>query len=329
MSEHIILFVAGFILGALIIGIIYWQFNINKGPEKIQNVIKNFLEELKLNQGKVEQQFTEFTNAGTELNKSAQNMQNIFLKGGAERIGKIGEWQLKNILEKMELRQNEEYHLEKAYYDTENKRYILDAIIHLPGKRDVIIDSKVSLSGWEEYVNAENEEEKISGLENHIKLVRDKISSLSEKKYQNLKGINTIDAVLMFMPNEFMFSVISKNDKNLKKSIIDEALEKKIIPVGPISLYAYLSIIVNAWANFKQNKDTQKIIESFRDVYDHMANVYDSFEGASESINKAHDFMKTAEKRATVVTRKLSNYKKEFNISTNKELPDSAKESKE
>ena len=53
MSEHIILFVAGFILGALIIGIIYWQFNINKGPEKIQNVIKNFLEELKLNQGKV------------------------------------------------------------------------------------------------------------------------------------------------------------------------------------------------------------------------------------------------------------------------------------
>ena len=72
--------------------IIYWQFNINKGPEKIQNVIKNFLEELKLNQGKVEQQFTEFTNAGTELNKSAQNMQNIFLKGGAERIGKIGEW---------------------------------------------------------------------------------------------------------------------------------------------------------------------------------------------------------------------------------------------
>ena len=329
MSEQIILFVAGFTLGALIVGIIYWQFNVSKGPAKIKENIDNFLSDLKLNQGKIDEQFTNFTNAGTELNKSAQNMQNIFLKGGSERIGKIGEWQLKNILEKMELRPDEEYHLEKAYYDVDNTKYILDAIIHLPGNRDVIIDSKVSLSGWEEYVNAENEEEKKFGLENHIKLVRDKISSLSEKKYQNLKGINTIDAILMFMPNEFMFSVISKNDKKLKKSIIDEALEKKIIPVGPISLYAYLSIIVNAWANFKQNKDTQKIIESFRDVYDHMSNVYDSFEDANESINKAQGFMITAGKRTKVVTKKLSNYRDKFNIPTNKELPDSAKESKE
>ena len=329
MSEQIILFVAGFVLGALIVGIIYWQFNVSKGPAKIQKNINDFLDDLKLNQGKVEEQFTNFTNAGTELNRSAQNMQNIFLKGGSERIGKIGEWQLKNILEKMELRPDEEYHLEKAYYDAENTRYILDAIIHLPGNRDVIIDSKVSLSGWEEYVNAENEEEKISGLENHIKLVREKISSLSEKKYQNLKGINTIDAVLMFMPNEFMFSVISKNDKKLKKSIIDEALEKKIIPVGPISLYAYLSIIVNTWANFKQNKDTKKIIESFADVYDHMANVYGSFTDANKNIKNAQEFMKIAEKRAIAVTKKLSNYRDEFNIPTNKELPDSAKESKE
>ena len=329
MSEQIILFVAGFVLGALIVGIIYWQFNVSKGPAKIQKNINDFLDDLKLNQGKVEEQFTNFTNAGTELNKSAQNMQNIFLKGGSERIGKIGEWQLKNILEKMELRQNEEYHLEKAYYDAENTRYILDAIIHLPGNRDVIIDSKVSLSGWEEYVNAENEEEKKFGLENHIKLVRSKISSLSEKKYQNLKGINTIDAVLMFMPNEFMFSVISENDKKLKKSIIDEALEKKIIPVGPISLYAYLSIIVNAWANFKQNKDTKKIIESFSDVYDRMTNVYKSFEDAKKNIINAQEFMETAETRTIAVTKKLSNYRDEFNIPTNKELPDSAKESKE
>ena len=101
MSEQIILFVAGFVLGALIVGIIYWQFNVSKGPAKIQKNINDFLDDLKLNQGKVEEQFTNFTNAGTELNKSAQNMQNIFLKGGSERIGKIGEWQLKNILEKM------------------------------------------------------------------------------------------------------------------------------------------------------------------------------------------------------------------------------------
>ncbi len=329
MSEQIILFVAGFTLGALIVGIIYWQFNVSKGPAKIKENIDNFLSDLKINQGKIDEQFTNFTKAGTELNKSAENMQNIFLKGGPERIGKIGEWQLKNILEKMELRPDEEYHLEKAYYDVNNTKYILDAIIHLPGNRDVIIDSKVSLSGWEEYVNAENEEEKKLGLENHIKLVRDKISSLSEKKYQNLKGINTIDAVLMFMPNEFMFSVISKNDKKPKKSIIDEALEKKIIPVGPISLYAYLSIIENAWANFKQNKDTQKIIQSFRDVHDRIVNVHESFEKADKSIKDAQVFMKTFETRVKEVTKKLSNYKEEFNIPTNKKLPDTAKESKE
>ena len=86
---------------------------------------------------------------------------------------------------------------------------------------------------------------------------------------------------------------------------------------------------MNAWANFKQNKDTKKIIESFADVYDHMANVYGAFTDANKNIKNVQEFMKIAEKRAIVVTKKLSNYRDEFNIPTNKELPDSAKESKE
>ena len=204
MFDQIIIFLIGFILGGFIIGIIYWQLNINKGPAKIKVDIDDFIKNLKTSEGETNEKLRAFAEAGTMLTKAAENMQNIFLKGGAERIGKVGEWQLKNILDKMELRENEEYELQKRYYSNDGSSHVLDAIIHLPGRRDVIIDSKVSLSGWEEYVNAENEEEKKSGLENHIKLVRNKISLLSEKKYQNLKGINTIDAVLMFMPNEFM-----------------------------------------------------------------------------------------------------------------------------
>ncbi len=329
MFYQIIFFLIGFVLGGFVIGIIYWQLNINKGPGKIKKDIEDFIDELKINEGKTNQKFIDFTDAGAKLKKEAENMQNIFLRGGAEKIGKVGEWQLKNILDKMELRENQEYELQKRYYANDGSSYVLDAIIHLPGNRDVIIDSKVSLSGWEEYVNAENEEEKKSGLEKHIKLVRDKINDLGGKNYQHLKNINTIDAVLMFMPNEFMFSVISKNDKKIKKSIIDEALDKKIIPVGPISLYAYLNIIENAWANFKQNKDTQKIINSFRDVYDRMANVYESVNNASESIGGAQISMEEARRRTAAVTTKLENYKKEFNISTNKTLPDQAIENKE
>ena len=286
----------------MVVGIIYWQLNINKGPAKIKKDIEAFIDKLKINEGEINQRFVDFTEAGAKLKKEAENMQNIFLKGGAERIGKVAEWQLKNILNKMELRENEEYELQKRFYANDGSSYVLDAIIHLPGNRNVIIDSKVSLSGWEEYVNAENEEEKKSGLEKHIRLVRDKINDLGEKNYQHLKGINTIDAVLMFMPNEFMFSVISKNDKKIKRSIIDEALDQKIIPVGPISLYAYLNIIENVWANFKQNKDTKKIINSFRDVFDRMANVYESVNKASESIENAQKFMVEAEKRTTTVT---------------------------
>ena len=332
MFDQLVFLVIGIVLGGVIIGIIFWLFNIKKlkvDPSSVNQLITNLKTDQAERDGKIQEKLETFSTIGKDMEKEAENMRNIFIRGGPQRIGKVGEWQLKNILDKIELREKEEYEFRKRYQAVDGSTQELDAIVHLPGKRDVIIDSKVSLSGWEEYVNAKNEEEKRVALDKHIKLVRDKIKELSEKKYQQLKGIHTIDAVLMFMPNEFMFSVISEKDKEKSKSIIDEALDKKIIPVGPISLYAYLCIIENAWANFKQNKNTEKIIDSFRDIFDSMANVYDSFYNVTESINKAQENIETAEGRTKKVTTKLENYKKEFNISTNKTLPDHAIENKE
>ena len=319
MFDQLVFLVIGIVLGGVIIGIIFWLFNIKKlkvDPSSVNQLITNLKTDQAERDGIIQEKLETFSSIGKDMEKEAENMRNIFIRGGPQRIGKVGEWQLKNILDKIELREKEEYEFRKRYQAVDGSTQELDVIVHLPGKRDVIIDSKVSLSGWEEYVNAKNEEEKRVALDKHIKLVRDKIKELSEKKYQHLKGIHTIDAVLMFMPNEFMFSVISEKDKEKSKSIIDEALDKKIIPVGPISLYAYLCIIENAWAHFKQNKNTEKIIDSFRDIFDSMANVYDSFNNVSNNIKDAQKNIKTAEDRTTKVTTKLENYKNEFNIST-------------
>ena len=332
MFDQLVFFVIGIVLGGIIIGIILWLINLKKPKSDPFNILKE-ISDLKASQatrdGKIEEKMENFFAIGKELEKESEYLRNTLIQGGSQRIGKMGEFLLKNILDKIGLREKEEYEMRKRYSATDGSTQELDAVVHLPSKRDVIIDAKVSISGWDEYVNAKNEEEKRVALDKHIKLVKDKIKDLSEKNYQQLKGINTIDAVLMFMPNEFMFSVIAERDKEKGKSIIDEALDKKIVPVGPISLYAYLCIIENAWAHFKQNKNTEKIIDSFRDIFDSMANVYDSFNNVSNNIKDAQKNIKTAEDRTTKVTTKLENYKNEFNISTKKTLPNHAIKNKE
>ena len=332
MYEHMIFFSIGIVLGGIIIGIIFWLIALKK-PKSDSIDINKIIGDLKIDQatrdGQIQEKMDTFLTIGKDMESESVYLRNTLIQGGSQKIGKMGEWQLKNILDKIGLREIEEYEIRKRYQTADGTTQELDAIIHLPGKRDVIIDSKVSISGWNEYVNAINEDEKNIALEKHIKLVRDKINNLSEKKYQQLKGINTIDAILMFMPNEFMFSVIAAKDKEKSNSIIDEALDKKIIPVGPISLYAYLCIIENAWAHFKQNKNTEKIINSFRDIFDSMANVYESFNNVSDNIKDAQTNIKTAEERTTRVTTKLENYKNEFNISTRKILPEHAIKNKE
>ena len=124
-------------------------------------------------------------------------------------------------------------------FDTEEGRLEPDVIIHLPGKRDVIVDSKASLKAWNDYVNAKDEQSRKSSLDEHRKSIKRHIDSLSSKNYQHIKELNTLDTVIMFCPNENAISSLG----DISRNMMDYAISKKITLVGPSMLYYALKTV--------------------------------------------------------------------------------------
>ena len=122
-----------------------------------------------------------------------------------------------------------EYVVQESITAESGRRFQPDVIINLPEKKSIIIDSKVSLIGYERFVSAENENEKQLGLREHINSIRSHIKNLSSKNYQNLYQIESLDFVLMFMPIEPAFAYAVQNDP----SIFTDAFDQNIVIVSP------------------------------------------------------------------------------------------------
>src|SRR5690606_11220850 len=130
-----------------------------------------------------------------------------------------------------------------------------DVLIHLPENRQVIVDAKVSLTAYERYCSAENEAERQQFLQQHVQSLRQHIRLLSEKRYQNLPQLNSLDFVLLFMPIEPAFSLALQHDP----SLFNTAFEQHIVLVGPSTLLATLRTIQNIWRYEYQSRNAQDI----------------------------------------------------------------------
>ena len=190
------------------------------------------------------------------------------------------------------------------------------------GKRDIIIDSKVSLSAWHDYSNTKDETNKAVHLKKFLDAVKTFVSKLSKDDYSKLYDINTIDNVLMFIPIEP--ALLTLYHEGIK--IIEDAWQKKIIIVGPSTLPFLLKAIENMWRVDKQTKTIKDIAASATDIYNKTVNVYNSFELASQSIDKAKSKMKDAKSQLQdgpgSLTSKLNKMKNLGRLNTKKELPD-------
>jgi DNA recombination protein RmuC len=177
-----------------------------------------------------------------------------------------------------------EYESQPGHRDSEQKLFKPDIVIHLPGDRDVIIDSKVSLFDYEKYTSGTDKEEQDYYLKKHIKAMKTHIRGLSGKDYSDLDGIKSLDFILMFVPIEGAFAAAFQNDSGL----FDYSYKNKIIVTAPTTLMATLKTIENIWKFEYQNRNTMVIAEKAGIVYDKLRGFVDDMEKLGKQMNTAN-----------------------------------------
>lgn len=210
----------------------------------------------------LKEQISHLSELNNKMTREAGNLTRA-LKGESKSQGAWGEVILERILEKSGLQKDREYVIQPSFSE-DNRRKQPDVILHLPDNKQLIIDSKVSLSAFERYVSAEEEPEQKLAVKEHIHSVRRHIRELSKKSYQNLYDINSPDFVLLFMPVEPAFGLAIQHDPEL----YNEAFDQNIVIVSPTTLLATLATISNIWKQEYQNRNAMEIAEAGGKLYD-------------------------------------------------------------
>ncbi|MCG9628031.1 DNA recombination protein RmuC [Vibrio mediterranei] len=218
-----------------------------------------------------------------QMTKEAMNLTQA-LKGDNKQQGNWGEVVLARVLAESGLREGHEYQTQVSLQNEAGKRYQPDVIVHLPQEKQVVIDSKMVLVAYERYFNAETDAERDRALSEHLIALRNHIRGLSQKDYHQLKGIRSLDYVLMFIPVEPAFQVAIQADPSLVK----EAMESNIILVSPTTLLVALRTIDNLWRNDRQNQNAQVIADKASKLYDKLRLFVDDMEGLGGALDKAN-----------------------------------------
>lgn len=229
-----------------------------------------------------------------QINEEAINLTRA-LKGDRKLQGNWGEMVLERVLEQSGLRKGHEYETQGGFRDRENQLLKPDVIIHLPDGKDIIVDSKVSLSAWEHYVNCDNEAAKKAFLGKHVLAIREHITGLGKKDYAGVRGIRSLDFVLMFMPIEAAFTTAFQRDEKL----FSEAFAQKIIVVSPTTLLATLRTIETIWRFEHQSRNSQEIADLAGSLYNKLCLFVEDMEKIGRQLSSATATYDTAMNRLT------------------------------
>lgn len=244
------------------------------------------------------------------------------LKGDSKSQGDWGEIKLEMILEKSGLFQGVEYTTQGREMGLKNEigeHQKPDVIIHLPDEKHIIIDSKVSLTSYERYVNEENNELKEAHLKDFHKSFKKHISELSEKHYQNIETLGSPDFVLLFCPLESAFGLALQTQRDL----FLYAWEKRIALVSPTTLHATLRTVASLWKTERQNKNALEIARQGGALFDKFVGFVEDLEKVGKSISdsqKTYDqaFTKLRDGKGNLISR--AEKLKELGIKSTKKL---------
>jgi DNA recombination protein RmuC len=273
------------------------QFEMMLKPfrEQISNFSKlsqeQFNEELK-DRHLLKDELKRLKQMNEQLSQDALNLTNA-LKGESKTQGNWGEIVLERILEDSGLRKGSEYELQMHLKDESGKRYLPDVVIHMPQNRDIIVDSKVSLTAYERFISEDEGAAKERALKEHINSIGKHIQELSTKQYEKLEGINTVDYVLMFMPIEGAFLLALEQDGDFFK----RAYESNILVVSPSTLMVTLRTIEHIWRTQRQEDNAKKIALEAEAMYEKLVGFVEEMQKIGSHIDKTKESYDTAMKR--------------------------------
>lgn len=273
----------------------------------------------------LEERIRELVALNNQISEDANNLTKA-LKGNNKIQGNWGEMILESILEKSGLKKGDEYFVQETlrdefgnvYHGAGGNRMQPDIIVKYPGGRKIIIDSKVSLSAYIKYVEAETDSIKISAEKEHLISIRQHIDELSKKAYQDY--VESLDFVMMFVPNEPAYIL----GMQLDPTLWDYAYHKRILLISPTNLIASLKVIADLWKREYQSRNAIEIAKRGAALYDKFAGFVDTLQDIGKNIDrsqKAYDKAFSQLKDGNGNLIRQAEILRDLGIKAQKELP--------
>ena len=215
------------------------------------------------------------------------------IKGNSKTQGDWGELIVERILEASGLTAGREYEGQASLRDDEQKLKRPDFVVHLPGDKSIILDSKVSLTAYERFCNEEDEEAKAQALKGHLRSVRKHIDELDGKNYTDLLGSKTLDFVVMCIPLEPAYQAAMQHDPDL----LYDLAKSRVVLSGPATLMITLKLIAQMWRRENEQRNAVKIAEQAGRMYDQVRLVLESVQDARKKMDGATGALDEAVKR--------------------------------
>lgn len=251
-----------------------------------------------------------------QMTREAENLTRA-LRGDSKMQGAWGEFILERILEKSGLEKDREYYFQESFTTPEG-RLRPDVVVRLPENKYVIIDSKVSLTAYNNFVNASSEEDKLIHLKAHLVSIRQHMKLLGEKNYHKVSD-NSLDFVMMFIPIEPAYILAIQTEQ----SLYDEALQRRIVFVSPTLLIPSLQLIKNVWKQEYQNRHVVEIANKAGDLYDKFVGLSEDLITLGRHLDSSKKFYEESMKKLSIgsgnLVRRVEDLKK-LGARTNKAI---------
>ena len=298
-----------------------FEENVKKSSNNLELMLSPFKEQLSSFGKRVNDIYNEETKQRSSLLTEIKNLKDLnnqisqdainltkALKGENKTQGDWGELILSKILEQTGLREGIEYSTQATYTDASGKLLRPDVIVHLPQKKDIVIDSKVSLTAYLRYTESTDDVQRELSTKELIKSIYAHIKGLSIKSYEDLDAVKTLDFVIMFIPIEGAFMLAASEDNNLFKT----AFENNIMLVSPSTLFATLRTVENIWRYEHQNENALIISKKAADLYDKFSSFVSDIEAIGLNINRTQKAYDDAMNKLTLGKGNLLRRSEEF-----------------